>query len=240
MCLFAYMCIFTCISLENSTKKLTQWLCVRNRSGEGGEGDFSNVCFIHPVNILFVHNIKGQRGRWRRLLREISWRVFGEVTPCLEPWGGPRPLLSTPSWPPAQLEQAEPASGYRPQAICGSEAASLAKGRVTRSQKCFLSLLLTLRWVELRPCSRGGCCSVPKSSLTVCDPMDCSTPGSPVLHRLLEFTQTHVHCDAFQVPLGKLSSSGKDPPTISRDPFQGHLCPIWEDAFAKWESAHGE
>ena len=63
MCLFAYMCIFTCMSLENSTKKLTQWLCVRNRSGEGGEGDFSNVCFIHPVNILFVHKIKGQKER---------------------------------------------------------------------------------------------------------------------------------------------------------------------------------
>ena len=26
-----------------------------------------------------------------------------------------------------------------------------------------------------------------------CDPMDCSTPGSPVLHHLLELAQTHVH-----------------------------------------------
>ena len=26
-----------------------------------------------------------------------------------------------------------------------------------------------------------------------CDPMDCSTPGLPVHHKLLEFTQTHVH-----------------------------------------------
>ena len=29
-------------------------------------------------------------------------------------------------------------------------------------------------------------CSVPKSFLTVCDPMDCSTPGFPVPHHLLE------------------------------------------------------
>ena len=29
--------------------------------------------------------------------------------------------------------------------------------------------------------------------LTLCDPMDCSTPGLPVHHQLLEFTQTHVH-----------------------------------------------
>ena len=28
---------------------------------------------------------------------------------------------------------------------------------------------------------------------TLCDPMDCSTPGFSVLHHLLEFTQTHVH-----------------------------------------------
>ena len=28
---------------------------------------------------------------------------------------------------------------------------------------------------------------------TFCDPMDYSTPGLPVHHRLLEFTQTHVH-----------------------------------------------
>ena len=28
---------------------------------------------------------------------------------------------------------------------------------------------------------------------TLCDPMDCSTPGFPVHHRLLELTQSHVH-----------------------------------------------
>ena len=37
------------------------------------------------------------------------------------------------------------------------------------------------------------CCSVAQSCLTLCDPMDCSTPGFPVLHYLLEFAQTHVH-----------------------------------------------
>ena len=34
--------------------------------------------------------------------------------------------------------------------------------------------------------------SVAQSCLTLCDPMDC-TPGLPVHHQLLEFTQTHVH-----------------------------------------------
>ena len=35
--------------------------------------------------------------------------------------------------------------------------------------------------------------SVTQSCLTLCDPMDCSTPGFPVHHQLVEFTQTHVH-----------------------------------------------
>ena len=35
--------------------------------------------------------------------------------------------------------------------------------------------------------------SVAQSCPTLCDPMDCSTPGLPVHHQLLEFTQTHVH-----------------------------------------------
>ena len=37
------------------------------------------------------------------------------------------------------------------------------------------------------------CCSVAKLCLTLCDPMDCSIPGFPVLHYLLEFAQTCVH-----------------------------------------------
>ena len=34
---------------------------------------------------------------------------------------------------------------------------------------------------------------VVQSCLTLCDSMDCSTPGLPVHHQLPEFTQTHVH-----------------------------------------------
>ena len=35
--------------------------------------------------------------------------------------------------------------------------------------------------------------SVTQSRPTLCDPMNCSTPGLPVHHHLPEFTQTHVH-----------------------------------------------
>ena len=42
--------------------------------------------------------------------------------------------------------------------------------------------------------------SVAQSRLSLCDPIDCSTPGFPVHHQLLELAQTHVHrvCDAIQ------------------------------------------
>ena len=32
-----------------------------------------------------------------------------------------------------------------------------------------------------------------KLHLTLCDPMDCSTPGFPVLHYCQEFAQIHIH-----------------------------------------------
>ena len=35
--------------------------------------------------------------------------------------------------------------------------------------------------------------SVAQSCPTICNPMDCSTPGLPLHQQLLEFTQTRVH-----------------------------------------------
>ena len=50
---------------------------------------------------------------------------------------------------------------------------------------------------------------------TLCDPMNCSTPGLPVHHQLPEFTQTHVHQvgDAIQAshPLSSPSPSAPNP-----------------------------
>jgi len=56
--------------------------------------------------------------------------------------------------------------------------------------------------------------SVTQLCPTLCDPMNCSTPGLPVHHHLLEFTQTHIHqvSDAIQ-PSHLLSSPS--PPALS-------------------------
>ena len=59
-----------------------------------------------------------------------------------------------------------------------------------------------------------------QTCLTLCDPMDYSTPGFPVLHHLPELAQTHVHwvSDGIQPshPLSSLS-----PPTFNLSQHQG-------------------
>ena len=64
-------------------------------------------------------------------------------------------------------------------------------------------------WYQIR--------SVTQSCLTLCDPMNCSTPGLSVHHQLPEFTQTHVHqvSDAIQ-PSHLLSS----PSPLAPNPSQ--------------------
>ena len=59
--------------------------------------------------------------------------------------------------------------------------------------------------------------SVAQSCPTLCDPMNCSTPGLPVHHHLLEFTQTHIHrvSDAIQ-PSHPLSSPSPPAPNPSQ------------------------
>ena len=59
-----------------------------------------------------------------------------------------------------------------------------------------------------------------QSCLTLCDPIDCSTPDFPVLHHLLELAQTHVRwaSDAIQLshPL-----SNPSPPALNLSQHQG-------------------
>ena len=65
----------------------------------------------------------------------------------------------------------------------------------------------------------GQFSSVSESCPDLCDPMECSTPGLPVHHQLLELTQTHVHQvrDAIQ-PSHLLSSPA--PPAFNLSQHQ--------------------
>ena len=62
--------------------------------------------------------------------------------------------------------------------------------------------------------------SVAQSCLTLCDPINLSTPGLPVHHQLPELTQTHVNRvgDAIQPPHPLLSPS---PPAPNPSKYQG-------------------
>ena len=64
-----------------------------------------------------------------------------------------------------------------------------------------------LREWTLQPMLFG--CSVTQLCPALCDPMECSTPGFPVHHHLLEFAPTHLHwvSDAIQPSLRLWSPS---------------------------------
>ena len=61
--------------------------------------------------------------------------------------------------------------------------------------------------------SNHCCCLVAKSCLTLCDPINCSIPSFPVLHCLLQFAQTYVHCQGCH-------------PTISSSVTPFSSCPL--------------
>ena len=73
--------------------------------------------------------------------------------------------------------------------------------------------------------------SVAHSCLTLCDPMNCSTPGLPVHHQLSEFTQIHVHQvgDAIQPshPLSSPFPPAPHPSSIRVFSSESTLCMRW-------------
>ena len=85
-------------------------------------------------------------------------------------------------------------------------------GRARPSTRSWAGLVSEVRW-SLSSESQSVS-SIAQWYPTLCDPMDCSTPGFPVHHQLLELTQTHVHWlgDAIQ-PSHSLSSPS--PPIFS-------------------------
>ena len=75
--------------------------------------------------------------------------------------------------------------------VQGKEKPSQDRGNLVRSENWenlswyydtskVIQLIQSVSWVS-------------QSCLTLCDPLDCSRPGFPVHHQLLELAQTHVH-----------------------------------------------
>ena len=57
----------------------------------------------------------------------------------------------------------------------------------------FLIIPWKVRYFCSKPMKIADCCSFAELCPTLCDPMDCSMPGFPVLHHLWKFAQTRVH-----------------------------------------------
>ena len=69
-----------------------------------------------------------------------------------------------------------------------------------------LDLTFTTAWIYYSPHLSPHatvivfcCCSVTQLCPALCDPMNCSKPGFPVLHHLLELAQPHVHWVSFSI-----------------------------------------
>ena len=83
--------------------------------------------------------------------------------------------------------------------VMGQKAWILTLGQILHSNPCrilapkYIWLYLSMNRGPLLPDTSVQFSSVARSCLTLCDPMNHSTPGLPVHHQLLEFTQTHVH-----------------------------------------------
>ena len=93
----------------------------------------------------------------------------------------------------------------------------------TQMDSQYLAFLLNCIWTAFFICTniftsfflmKVCCCSVAQSCLSLCDSMECSTPGFPVRHQHPELAQTHVHlvCDAIQASHPWQSPS---PPTFN-------------------------
>ena len=97
----------------------------------------------------------------------------------------------------------------------------MSNGRVTSiCQACFEALQRPRNLQSPFSLQSVQFSSVAQSYPTLGNPMNCSTPGFPVHHQLLEFTQTHVHrvSDAIQ-PSHPLSSPS--PPALNLSQHQG-------------------
>ena len=101
------------------------------------------------------------------------------------------------------------------------------------------SLLYILHWQAgslppappRKPTNVNRFSSVAQSCPSLCDPMDCSTPGFPVHHQLPKFTQTHVNPvgDAIQ-PSHPLSSPSPPAFSVNENPWIrgiGPTLPLW-------------
>ena len=68
------------------------------------------------------------------------------------------------------------------------------------------------------------------TGLLICKSMNCSTPGFPVHHQLLELAQTHIHRVADEIQLSKGLSRVFSNTTVQNHQFFGAQLSLWSDS----------
>ena len=89
-------------------------------------------------------------------------------------------------------------------------------------------ILKRKQWQSFLISFEEHCCySITKQCLALCNPMDCSTPGFPVLHYHLEFSQTHVHWVTDVIRLSHPLSPSSPPALSLSQPASGSFPMSW-------------
>ena len=115
------------------------------------------------------------RPRYNSWVRNFPWRRKWQLTPVFLP-GDFHGLRGLASYSPRSLKESD-----------------MTEQLTEINMKEPDSGFVTYNLVSEKILKFGCCCSVAKLCPTLCNPMNCSTPGFPVLHYFLEFAQTHVH-----------------------------------------------
>ena len=114
------------------------------------------------------------RPRYNSWVRNFPWRRKWQLTPVFLP-GDFHGLRGLASYSPRSLKESD-----------------MTEQLTEINMKEPDSGFVTYNLVSEKILKFGCCCSGAKLCPTLCNPMNCSTPGFPVLHYFLEFAQTHV------------------------------------------------
>ena len=219
--------LFSCFHMGSPRWKREESWSIKNHFHFSGwkVGERTTPCIFHPS--------PAQRPSCHVL---PEWRAH--ALSRFDGWSGGLASVSLPA-PPANLtgNRPRPLPAAAPTAMATHASLAFPRGHQTWASRvhspaqlpadqgvCPCTLTANLRcthsyagtsWSEVTPFS-----SVPQSCPTLCNPMDCSTPGLPVHRQLPELTQTHAHrvSDAIQ-PSHPLSSPS--PPALNLSQHQG-------------------
>ena len=176
-------------------------------------------CILSALHFSHVYwNVLWQ-SKWTLNLEPDSGLIAMDLDPQTYAWANFRPV----SW--VLIFPEFPVIADDKQFICGNYSEHFQIFKASLNVKSFFSMQLRCSpfflflFTEISK-HAVQLSSVAHSCLTLCDPMDCSMPGFPVHHQLLEFAQTHVHRvdDAIQ-PSHPLPSPS--PPVLNLPQHQG-------------------